>query len=132
MHILRDLYGQVYTTPVVASEYGSDLPSWVRIVEPEDYQKQQLLELQIDPGEASAINLAIELSCDLIVLDDLKARKVSEQLQLNITGTIGLIVKAKQSGLIESATVVLDNLQETNFRISKELIREALTQAGEL
>ncbi|MFZ5977805.1 MAG: hypothetical protein ACOYU6_09120 [Bacteroidota bacterium] len=59
---------------------GALLPEWVEIVEVKDKSKQQILELQIDKGESSAIALALEIPDSTIVLDDIKARK----LQINL------------------------------------------------
>ncbi|MBV6645568.1 MAG: DUF3368 domain-containing protein [Cyclobacteriaceae bacterium] len=88
--ILQKIYDHIYTTPVVAEEFGEELPGWIEQLHPRDDQKQQLLELQVDKGEASAINLALELSADLVILDDLKARNIAERLGSNITGTLGV------------------------------------------
>jgi predicted nucleic acid-binding protein len=131
LQLLEKLYQQVYTTPDVAAEFGDELPKWVEVVAPVDRQKQQLLEFQIDRGEASAIALALEISAELIILDDYKARLAAEKLHLEITGTIGIIIKAKENGVIESIKPALKKLQTTNFRISENLIQEALRVAGE-
>ncbi len=53
--ILQKVYGQLITTTEIAEEYGDTLPGWVEIVAVKDKLKQQLLELQIDKGESSAI-----------------------------------------------------------------------------
>jgi len=125
--ILQKIYDHIYATPVVAEE----LPGWIEQLDPRDDQKQQLLELQVDKGEASAINLALELSADLVILDDLKARNIAERLGSNSAGTFGVIIKAKVSGKIKSLRPLLEKLQKTNFRVSKELISKALELAGE-
>jgi len=86
--------GKITTTVDIATEYGEALPEWVEILEVRDKPKQQLLELQIDKGESSAIALALEIPNNTIILDDIKARKIAEKLGLTYTGTIGIIVKA--------------------------------------
>ena len=67
----------------------------------------------------------------LLFLDDYKARKVAEKLGLEITGTIGVIIKAKIRGIIPSIKSYLDKINQTNFRISLEVEEQALKQAGE-
>jgi predicted nucleic acid-binding protein len=67
-----------------------------------DKYRQQLLEMQIDKGESSAIALALETPQSTIILDDFKARKIAEKLGLNVTGTLGVIIKAKLRGIIPS------------------------------
>ena len=66
-----------------------------------------------------------------IILDDIKARKVAQQLGLTFTGTIGVIIKAKLKGLITSIKPILAKLKETNFRLSPQIEIEALKEAGE-
>ena len=90
-----------------------------------------MLEFHIDKGEASAITLALEISADLIILDDYKARQIAEKLDLKITGTLGVIIRAKNKGVISSIKPALNKLQQNNFRISEELIKEALKESGE-
>lgn len=131
LELLRKVYGQVITTPEVMMEYGEALPSWVEINAAGDRYAQQVLELQLDIGEASAIALAIEMSECTIILDDYKARKVAEKLGLTITGTIGVLVKAKLNGVIPSIMVYLDKIRKTDFYISDELYAKALQEAGE-
>ena len=129
--ILKQLYQKLYMTPEVANECGDKLPDWMEIKSPNDRDKQHLLELHIDRGEASSITRALELSASLIILDDYKARLTAEKLGLTITGTLGAIIKAKNSGIIRSIKPALGKLQETNFRLSEELIKEACKEAGE-
>ncbi len=97
-----------------------------------DKHLQQVLELQIDKGESSAIALAMETPGCLIILDDYKARKVAERLGLKITGTIGIIIKAKLGGIIASIKPFLEKINQTDFRLSANLEQQSLTQAGEL
>jgi len=131
LDLLEKLYRSIITTPTVANEFGQQLPDWVTILAPADIQKQQLLELLVDAGEASAIVLALELKADLIILDDQKARVSAEKLGLNITGTIGVIVRAKKTGVIPSIRPIVDKLTRTDFRISDELLKAALKLADE-
>lgn len=87
--------------------------------------------LDVDPGEASAIALAMESRPSLLILDDQKARKVAKRLNLNYTGTLGVFLKAKQAGIIPSVKYVLEKVQQTNFRYSHQVFQEILLLAGE-
>ncbi len=129
--LLQKLYNKITTTTEVAEEFGDYLPNWIVIKAAKDKHYQKILELQIDRGEASAIALAIEFETCTLIVDDNKARKVAKSLGLNITGTIGIIVKAKLNGVIPSIKPYLVKIQETNFRISESLIKEALLKAEE-
>lgn len=129
--LLQSLYGQVTTTIDIATEYGDPLPNWINIVPVIDTPKQKILELQLDKGEASAIALALETNNSVIVLDDLKARKVANQLGLSYTGTIGIIIKAKLEGFIPSILPILNKIKQKGFRLSEEVEQEALRCANE-
>lgn len=84
------------------------------------------METQVDLGEASAIALASEFKNTLLLLDDLKARKLAKALNLDFTGTLGIIHKSKQLGIIPKVKPLIDKLIKTNFRISEEIIKEIL------
>jgi len=129
--LLRQLYKTVTITQGISLEFGESLPDWVKVQKVKDQYRQQLLEMQIDKGEASAIALALETSDNIVILDDWKARKVAERLGLSVTGTLGVIIKAKNTGIIPSIKLYLDKIMETNFRISEELEQIALKEANE-
>ena len=131
LDILRLLYKQVVTTTEIAQEFGESLPDWVEVVSVSDKVKQELLEMQVDKGEASAIALALESENPFIIIDDYKARKLAHNLKINHTGTIGVIIAAKRKGIIESIKPILEKIKATNFRISVELELQALLEANE-
>ena len=132
LNLLYKLYGSITTTNDVAKEYGFPLPAWIEIQEPKDKNYQSIIEASVDKGEASTIALGFEYDDCLLIIDDLKARKFAQQLGLKITGTIGLLVEAKQSGIINSVTEILVKIKQTDFRISPKLELIILKQAGEL
>lgn len=131
LDLLHKVYGQILTTVEIAVEYGEKLPEWVEIVVVKDKYRQQLLEMQIDRGESSAIALALETPNSTVILDDYKARKIADQLGLSFTGTIGIIIKAKHKGIIPSIKPILQKMRQTDFHISDEIELQALSEAGE-
>ncbi len=131
LELLNKVYGKIYTTIEIATKFGETLPKWIEIKEVIDSTKQQLLELQIDKGESSAIALALETPNSTVILDDFKARKIALKLGINFTGTIGIIVKAKLIGVIPSITPILKKIQQSNFRLSSDLVEQALKEAKE-
>jgi predicted nucleic acid-binding protein len=132
LDILRQVYGRIVTTLDIAEEYGEKLPDWVEIVTVVDKSKQQILEMQIDKGESSAIALALETPNCKIIIDDFKARKIAEKLEIPYTGTIGVIIKAKLLGIIPSIKPILGKIKQTDFRLSAELELQALKESKEL
>lgn len=131
LDLLRQLYKTVIITQDILLEYGEHLPDWIEVQQAKDHHRQQLLEMQIDKGEASAIALALETHENIIILDDWKARKLADRLGLSVTGTLGVIIKAKNNGIIPSIKPYLDKIRETNFRFSEELEQTALKEANE-
>ncbi len=131
LDLLHKVYGQIVTTPDIATEYGEPLPEWVEIVTVKDQYRQQLLEMQIDKGESSAIALALETQNCTLILDDYKARKIAEQLGITFTGTIGVIIKAKLKEIIPSIKPLLEKIKQTNFRLSEDIELQALKEANE-
>ena len=67
----------------------------------------------------------------VVGLDDRQARLLAQQLGLSVVGTVGILVKAKQAGLIPAVRVLLESVQRQGFRFSAELYAEALRLVGE-
>ncbi len=131
LFILKDLYGKVYISKDVSNEFGKSLMDWfaIKYVINRDYMR--ILENLIDLGEASTIALSLEIENSLMILDDLRARKLAKNLKLNFTGPLGVILRAKQEGTIDSVKEVLLKLKSANFRISKTIEDEVLRLAEE-
>ena len=80
-------------------------------------------DLNLSKGESEVIALSNETGIRTII-DDLKARKVAERLGLNVTGTIGILLKAEEMGFIESAYNKAKELKDKGFHISDELLKD--------
>ena len=119
------------TTPEIADEFGEDLPDWIKIQSVSVKKYQNFLETQLDCGEASAIALASEFDNVLLLLDDLKARKLATLLKFKITGTLGVINKAKQMAIIDKVKPLIDKLLLTDFRIADNIVEEILKMNNE-
>lgn len=89
LELLQQLFGQVLVTDVVAREYGLPLPAWLQVTAVQSPRQVQLLALTLDPGEASAIALALEQPDSLLIIDERRGRAVAQQLQLNTTCLFG-------------------------------------------
>jgi predicted nucleic acid-binding protein len=112
-------------------EFGKPLPDWIKIRSAGDKHYQKLLDREIDKGEASAIVLSLEIVDSILIIDDLKGRKVAEELGVKYSGTLGLILRAKQEGFITSVKPIIDKIRNTNFRFSENLLTTVLELAGE-
>lgn len=78
---------------------------WIQVQEASNEPLAQLLKQTLDRGEAEAISLAIELEADWTLLDEREGRKVAKSLGLNVTGILGILLRAKQLGEIESSKI---------------------------
>jgi predicted nucleic acid-binding protein len=126
LEILLKVYQTVITTPQIAAEFNETLPSWIKIVSVKDQKYLDFLSTQVDIGEASAIALAKELDDPLVILDEQKGRRLAKKLGLKVTGSLGVIHKAKELGVIAAIKPILDKIAETNFRISDKILAELL------
>ena len=131
LDLLWRLYRSVMITPEVAEEFGHPLPDWIVVQNVSDREKLVALNNVLDLGEASALALALEHRDCLLLLDDLKGRKIAEEWNIRYTGVLGILVKAKRARLIPEIKPMLERLLKTNFRISPVIVAEALKIAGE-
>jgi predicted nucleic acid-binding protein len=129
--MLHQLYKTVVVTDVIAAEFGEPLPKWIEIRKITNTAYQRLLEGTLDAGEASAIALAMETQGALLVVDDLKARKEASRLGLKMTGTMGILYRAKQAGIVPLLAPLLQNIEQAGFRISSAIVEELLRKSGE-
>lgn len=105
-------------------EFGKLLPDWVKIQTVKDRKKLALLNENLDLGESSALTLAMEYRDCLVLLDDLKGRKVAEHWKIPYTGVLGILVKAKRAQLIPKIRPMLERLLKTNFRINPKIVQK--------
>jgi len=89
-------------------------------------------ERKLDPGEANAIVLALELKATQLLIDERLGRMEAKRQGLRITGILGVLLAAKRQGLVVAVRPILDQLMgEANFRISDRLYNETLVLAEE-
>ena len=112
----------MYVTPEIVAEFGKPLPAWINVKEVKNGTLKQTLNQILGAGESSAISLYFEIDDALVAVDDLKARKVAKSLNLNITGSLGILVKAKETGHIDKLKPILEEVERTDFRISANII----------
>lgn len=131
LYILKELYGTINITEEVFHEFGKEVPEWIKVVKVKNSNYTKILEQFMDLGEASTIALNMETENSKMIIDDMKARKFSDKMNLNYTGTVGVLLKAKEQGVIKSVKTMLTLLKLNGFRISEEVERKAIITAGE-
>ena len=131
INILREVYNKLTVTPEVKAEFKFELPEWFDVRPVDNNADLTVINSIVDLGEASAIKLCMENKNSLLIIDDSKGRKLAKRLGLQITGTLGLLAKAKQKGIIESVKPYLDALEKVDFRFDKKLRIAVLKSIGE-
>ena len=82
-------------------------------------------------GEASSISLALQYDKSLLIIDDLEARSFAKSIGLEVIGTVGVLLFAKEKKIIDNLKNLLDKLQIKNLWLSNELYKKILNLAGE-
>ena len=90
-----------------------------------------LLSAQIDMGEAAVIQTALDEAHDAVILDDLEARRIAQTLGLQVTGTLGILLQAKQTCLLPSVRASIAALEKRGIWIAPSLAARAIHLAGE-
>ncbi len=141
LHLLRDLYGEVLVPPAVYEEMlaggverigaaAIQAAPWIRVQPLSDPRRADLL-VDLDRGEAQAIALAQELNADLLIVDERLGRQHARRLGLTITGTLGILLKAKQLGYVDAVQPLIEQLQQGGIRLRDDVVRRVLELAGE-
>ncbi len=146
LDLLRGLYGRIVVPPAVwkeVVEQGGERvgaaeveqgkqAGWIEIQAATNQPLLRLLEHALDEGEAQVIALGVEQPDALVLLDESDARQIAAVYSLRKTGAIGVLVRAKREGKIESLRVELDRLRgQGGFWIEDGLYRQALQSVGE-
>jgi uncharacterized protein len=142
--LLRQMFGKVNIPQAVYDESvtsgreeggakqevsGAD---WIETIAVRDRLAVDVLLDELDLGEAETIVLARELNADWVLMDEKKGRRKVTELGLNKIGTVGILLKAKQMGLLPHIRPDLERLRQQGFSISQRVIDAVLQQAGEL
>lgn len=131
LELLKEVYEEVVITPLIAEEYGLETPDWIRIEQIKDIQKFKLLNLELDKGESSGITLALENAPSLLIIDEKKGRRIAKKLGIKILGILGVMIRAKEIGLITQIKPLIEKLEKVDFRIAKRLKNQILERVGE-
>lgn len=129
LNLLSALFDSIFIPPAVQQEFGIHLP-WLQVEIPTDEGMILTLKMLVDDGEAEAIALAYQKKLP-IILDDRQARTVAKNLKIPFIGTIKLLIKAKQRGMISALEPLLDELEQNGFYLTEALKKEALKFVNE-
>ena len=131
LDLLEQLYRTLVIPRAVAIEWGSTPPGWITVAAVQNQALVHALRDRLGAGESETIAYALESAAARVILDDKRARRVAQQYHLPLTGTVGIILRAKEHGLIQAVGPVLIELCQAGFMISDYLMTEALRLAHE-
>ena len=137
LELLKELYGEIAIPNAVCEEVKVkdagifDGQGWIRIMAISNLAAKELFTSALHDGEVEVMLLAKEINADLVIIDDGLARRHADYLGLTITGTVGVLLRAKSSGIIRFVAPVLDEIIQHKFYISDSVYREVLRLAGE-
>jgi hypothetical protein len=143
LDLLRQLYAEIVIPTTVFNEItnvgNTDASarvvptlSWIKTQSATDRAFVNTLRAELDPGEAEAIALAVELNADRLLMDERLGRAAAMRAGLKVTGVLGILIAAKRNNLIQEVKPLLDALiEQVGFWIDARLYAEVLQAVGE-
>jgi len=142
LDLLSGLYGKILIPDLVYNEVvksGEGLPGslevagadWIAVENHHPDDLFRLLRGELDAGEAAAITLAIDRQAEWFLSDDRPARLAAERLGLKVCGTVGILVTAKNQGLVARVAPLLLRLRKEGVWLGEELVKRVLESLGE-
>ena len=141
LDLLQHLYGEVMIPPSVRTEVLAGGPGgvgvaelqsadWIRIAPLQDPQRADLLS-DLDRAEAEVIALALELNAELVIIDERLGRRHAKRLGLKLTGTLGVLLKAKEQKLVPVVEPLIGQLRQGGIWLGDAVVAETVKLAGE-
>ncbi|SLM30700.1 Nucleic acid binding protein [Desulfamplus magnetovallimortis] len=139
--ILEKMYKKVYAPTAVFQEvvrtdkpFANELELFlhVRTKNVKNKMAVRILSSDIGAGEAETIVLALENLPAVALIDDLKARRFAKMNEIEVIGTMGILLKGKKEGLIKEVKPLIAKLLQHDIRISTRIIEITLQAAQEL
>lgn len=143
LDILQKLYGEIMIPNAVYCEISAKPDSvckrqveealnWIRIEKIQNEMAKTMYKTQLHDGEVEVMILAKERNADLVIIDDANAKKHAKYLQLPVTGTLGVLIKAKKEGYISKLRPILEEMVNKNIYLSENVINMCLRQVNEM
>lgn len=143
LDLLRQLYDEIVIPTAVFNEItnvgNTDASarvvptlSWIKTQSATDQAFINTLRAALDPGEAEAIALAVELNADRLLMDERLGRAAAMRVGRQVTGVLGILIAAKRNNLIQAVKPLLDALiEQVGFWIDARLYAEVLQSVDE-
>lgn len=142
LSVLKELYGEIIIPEAVYRELSVKAESickrtvdmsldWIRVGKIQNQMAKSMYKTQLHDGEVEVMILSKEIGADVVIIDDANAKKHAKYLGLPVTGTLGVLIKAKQEGYIEALKPILYQMIEHGIYISNSLVELCLKQVAE-
>jgi hypothetical protein len=141
--LLQQLFGEIHIAQAVYDEAvvrGREeggakrevsTATWIKTVRVQDRLAVDVLLDEMDLGEAETIVLAREIGADWVLMDEKRGRRKLTELGTKKIGTLGILLKAKQTGLLTAIRPDIEQLRQKGFGISQDVIDSVLRHANE-
>ena len=137
--VLKKLYEEIMIPTAVLEEVKSEPArtlvrnsDFIHVYPVKDSQSRKMFSSRLHAGEVEVMLLAEEKQADLLIMDDNAAKKTAKFLGFKVTGTLGILLKAKKEGHINAIKPLVEKLQETGFYVSPKVKQYVLEEANEL
>ena len=131
VHIPQAVRDEVHHNPDAVGASELSAAPWLVVRPITNTLAVELLLDQLDLGESEAIVLARELKAELLLMDERRGRRRALQSGLTVVGTLGILIQARQRGLVGPLRPLLDQLRQLPFHMSESLYTEVLRHVGE-
>ena len=131
LEILKGMYGHIIIPEAVYKEVTEkdDVAAqrieaareWIEVCKVDPNMDRRMYKAKLHDGEVEVVLLAQEIGADAVIIDDGAARRTAEYLGLPLTGTLGVMIKAKQRGLLEAVMPVVQQMEQNGIFFSREL-----------
>lgn len=140
LDLLHQLYGEIWIPPAVRAELRRggtragaqevQTAAFIRTVPLLSPSQAELL-IDLDPGEAEVLALALERKADLVILDERLGRGYARRLGLALTGVLGVLLRAQQEGYLDALEPEIMRLKQAGIRLGDDLVARVLQMSGE-
>lgn len=142
LDILKKIYGEIIIPKAVYNEISAkensvckrqvdESRSWIKVENIQNEMAKALYKSQLHDGEVEVMILAKEKEADVVIIDDMNAKKHAKYLKLPVTGTLGVLIKAKKLGYINQLEPLLNGMVQNNIYLGDKLIERCLKEVGE-
>ena len=142
LELLKKIYGQIMIPQAVYRELSEKKESickkqvdnafgWIHVEKIENQMAKSMFKTQLHDGEVEVMILAKEKNADIVIIDDANAKKHAKYLKLPVTGTLGVLIKAKRQGYISELKPIIQELIDKNIYISEKVMKICLEQVNE-